>query len=302
MVVRKIAWSDVIGLGSRIASRSRIRGDEAPRVRLGQSGADERVLDDPAKTLLLRQPTMDVPSQRHRERDAVENGRAISSTRSISRVTSRARQVGTVTFQSSRDVEAESDERRALLLGREVDPDHLRRPLGTEAHDGRLGQLAMDVRMPGHARTREVDEHPAREYRRGLGEVRVDALLPAIGSSRAEPEALGGAENPERLEVRCLEEHVRRRVRDLAVLAAHDRRERDRALAVRDEQVVRLEPAQRAVERAHLLTRACVPHCDAAVRELCAVERMKRAPPHVHHVVRHVDDVRDRAHLGEEQA
>ncbi len=33
-----------------------------------------------------------------------------------------------------------------------------------------------------------------------------------------------------------------------------------------------------------------------------AVERVQRAAPDVHHVVRHVDDVRDRAHLGEEEA
>ena len=35
---------------------------------------------------------------------------------------------------------------------------------------------------------------------------------------------------------------------------------------------------------------------DPAAGELRAVERMQRAPPHVHDVVRHVDDVRDRTH------
>ena len=42
-------------------------------------------------------------------------------------------------------------------------------------------------------------------------------------------------------------------VRDLRLLAAHDRRERDRALAVGDQQVGRVELAHDAVERADLL-------------------------------------------------
>jgi hypothetical protein len=93
----------------------------------------------------------------------------------------------------------------------------------------------VDVRVTGHARAGEIDQHPAREHCRGLGEVRVHSLLPAIGSSRTERESLGRAQDAERLEVGRLQEDLRRRVRDLAVLAAHDRGERDGALAVRDE-------------------------------------------------------------------
>ena len=40
---------------------------------------------------------------------------------------------------------------------------------------------------------------------------------------------------------------------------------------------------------------------DPATRELRAVEDVQRAPPHVHHVVRDVDHVRDRPHAGEMQ-
>ena len=63
----------------------------------------------------------------------------------------------------------------------------------------------------------------------------------------------------------------------------------------------RVEAAKRPVERAELLAGACATDDDAPVRELRAVERMERAAPDVHDVVRDVDDVRDRAHVGEEE-
>ncbi len=153
--------------------------------------------------------------------------------------------------------------------------------------------------MAGQAGSGQVDEQAAREDRRRLGEVRVDALLPAIGSGRSERQTLRGAEDAERLEVGRLEEHLGRRVRDLAVLAAHDRRKGHGVLAVGDEEVVRVDRPERPVERPHLLARACVTDDDPAVGELRAVERVQRAPPDVHDVVRHVDDVRDRAHVRE---
>ena len=93
-------------------------------------------------------------------------------------------------------------------------------------------------------------------------------------------------------------------VGDLGLLAAHDPGERDGALGVGDHEVV----ARRA--------RARVP---SSVRELLArrrrggrrsarpasvvvVEGVERAAEREHHVVRHVDDVRDRPHAGGEQA
>ena len=51
---------------------ARILGDEAPRVRLRQAGAHERVLDDPPQALLLREPAVDVAPERQRVGDAVE--------------------------------------------------------------------------------------------------------------------------------------------------------------------------------------------------------------------------------------
>ncbi len=137
----------------------------------------------------------------------------------------------------------------------------------------------MDVDRPGHARAGQVDEQAAREHGRGLGEIRVDALLPPVRAGRAQCELLGGPEDSQRLEVRRLEEHVGRPVGDLTVLAAHDRRERNGLLAVRDQQVALVEPPQRAVERAQLLVRACAAYDDPAVRELGAIEGVERASP-----------------------
>ena len=78
-----------------------ISGRQAPRVGLREAGADEDVLDQAPQRCSLREP-----AGRARRSGSV-NGtrssrtRATSSMRSISRVTSRARQVGTVTCQSS---------------------------------------------------------------------------------------------------------------------------------------------------------------------------------------------------------
>ncbi len=160
----------------------------------------------------------------------------------------------------------------------------------------------MHVDAAGQLPAGEVDEQPAREHRRRLGEMRVDALLPAIGAVRAECETLRRAHDPERLEVRRLEQHLRRVVAHLAVEAAHDRRQGNRALAVGDQQVALVELPQRAVEGRQLLARPRPAHDDAAARELRPVERVQRAAVDVHHVVRHVDDVGDGAHAGRVQA
>ncbi len=123
------------------------------------------------------------------------------------------------------DIEAEAAKGRALLVGRDLEPDQARRTLGPKADDRPLGESLLNVDAPSHPRSGQVDEQATRENGRVLGEVRVDALLPAVRARRAQREPLGRALDPERLEVRRFEEHLGRRVRDLAVLAAHDRGE-----------------------------------------------------------------------------
>ena len=131
---------------------------------------------------------------------------------SISRVTSRPRQVGTVTFHFVVDLEPEALEQRPLFLVGDVEPQDRAGSLGAETNDGSLGKRVVDVDRAGQLGTGEVDEQAARQDRRGLGKVRVDALLPAVRPLGAEPQPLGGLQHPDRLEVRGLEQHVGRLV------------------------------------------------------------------------------------------
>ena len=160
----------------------------------------------------------------------------------------------------------------------------------------------MHVGRPHDARPAEIDEQPAREHRRRLRDVRVDTLLPAVRALGPQAEPLRGAQDPDRLEVRGLQQDLGRVVADLGVETTHDRRERHRTLAVGDQQVRRQQLAVRAVERAQLLPLAGASHDDPPTGELRPVEGVERASLDVHHVVRDVDDVRDRAHAGEVEA
>ncbi len=228
--------------------------------------------------------------------------RATSSITSISRVTSRARQVGTVTSQSSLDLEAEPRQDRPLLVRGDLEADDAIRALGAEPDHGALGQAGVHVDTARQLGAGEVDEETAREHGGRLGGVRVDALLPAVRAFGAKAEPLGCPQDPDRLEVRCLEQHLGRLVGDLAVRAAHDRRERHGLRAVGDQQVARVERPQRAVERAQLLAGRRATNDDPTAVELRAVEGVQRASVDVHDVVRDVDDVRDRSHSRRVQA
>ncbi len=196
-----------------------------------------------------------------------------------------------------RDVEADALEDLALPRILDVEPDERACPLRAEHDPLARGQLTVDVGVSRPARAGQLDDQLRRERRRRAGEIRVDALLPAVRALGAEREPLRAAEDPDRLEVRRLEQDARRRLGDLGLLAAHDPGERDRALRVGDHQVGRVELAQRPVERLHLLARPCAAYDDAAAQRF-VVERVERVAEREHHVVRHVDDVRDRADAG----
>ena len=200
------------------------------------------------------------------------------------------------------ELEPEPIEDRALLGVADLEADQLPRALRAERDAGSLRQPVVDVGVARQLRPRQVDEEPAREDGRRLGRVRIDSLLPLVRPLRAEREALGRLQHADRLEVRSLEQHLARSLLDLGVEATHDRRERDRSLAVGDQQVGLEQLALRAVEGPQDLPRARATDDDPAARQLRPVERVERAPPHVHHVVRHVDDVRDRAHAGPVEA
>ena len=153
--------------------------------------------------------------------------------------------------------------------------------------------MCVAVGDPG--RSGELEQELRREVRGRLREVRVDALDPAVLALGRHAQPLGRTEDPGRLEVRGLEQDVGRAFADLRLGAAHDPGERDRARLVGDHQIVRLEHTLRVVERDEPLPRTRAAHDHLAVQRV-EVERVQRVPEREHHVVRDVDDVRDRAH------
>ena len=277
----------------------RVGRREAPGVRLRQARPDQNVLHRASKRLVLAQPPAHVPAERHRARHAVEQRAGdllheVDLALDVARTPGRDGDVPVVV-----DLEAEAFEGPELLVRGHLHPDDVARALGAEAHDGRLRKAVVNVDVAGQAGAREIDDHPARQLRRRLREVGIDALLPAVRACRPQGVALRRAHDPDGLEVRGLEQDLGRLLGDLALLAAHDRRERDRALGVGDDEVGLVQPPQRAVERPQLLAGAGAPDDDPPSGELRPVEGVQRAPVHVHHVVRHVDDVRDRARVRE---
>ena len=191
---------------------------------------------------------------------------------------------------------------RPVIADRPERADHLVGPLRAIG-DHRPGrQLRVGIRVGGQGRPGQLEHERGRQVRGRLGEVRIDALLPAVRALGAKTEPLAGREEAVRLEVRRLEQHRLGRFADLRLLSAHDPRERHRAIGVGDHQVGRHELAVDAVEGAEPLSGVGTPYDDAPAAERRVVERVQRVAEREHHVVRDVDDIRDRAHAGREQA
>ena len=92
-------------------------------------------------------------------------------------------------------------------------------------------------------------------------------------------------------------------VGDLRRRAAHDAADAVRdVVRVTDEKVVGREAALDAVEGDQRLAVASSTHAQTAATHEREVVRMRRLPELEHHVVRHVDDVVDRAHAEQRQA
>ena len=189
-----------------------------------------------------------------------------------------------------------------MVVRGSLEPDQLVGALRPEADDGARRQLPLDVALAQPACARQLDEKLRRERRRLRGEIRIDALLPAIRALGPQLEPLRAPQQPERLEVGRLEQDLGRRVPHLGLLAAHDPGERDRALRVGDHEVALVELAVDAVERPELLAALCATHDDPVARERAAVEGVQRVAQRQHDVVRDVDDVGDGAHAGAREA
>ena len=227
------------GSGSRMASGL---GSDAARLHVyaSESPAPTRTSSTtPAQPLLLGQPPRTWRRSGIVSGTRSSTGRATSSMRSISRVTSRARQVGTVTSQSAETSKPNPSRVASLLVGGDVEPDQARRALRPEADDRPLGEPAVDVAWP-------VIRAPARSTSSRLASFA--ACSARYGSTPFSQRFDPAVRSASRSDVRRIPSGSKFAassstsvvaVRDLAVLAAHDRGERDRALGVGDDEVVR---------------------------------------------------------------
>ena len=207
------------GLGEPQRARVGVGRDEAPGVCLVHPLPHEDVLHVSAKALLLGQAPEHLPSGRERERHSLEPVDARDLLHQVDLAHDVPRAPGWRGHAPRLDgvvhVEAEAPEDRGLLARRHGDPDDLLRPRGAERRDRPRGKLGSDVRVAGVRAAREVDQELARQHGRLLARHGVDALLPAVRGLATEAQPLRAREDAVRLEVRCLEEHVDRRVGDL---------------------------------------------------------------------------------------
>ena len=202
-----------------------------------------------------------------------------------------------------RDRAAEAHEDGTRLVPRNREADELLQLVGAKLHCAARGvgiarvDLALHDGAPGElARER----HGARED--GGDVARVHAALEAVARLGMQAVAPRRTADAPRVEVGALEQDALGGRLDLADGAAHDARERRRALTVADEEIVRAELALHAVERLHDLALGGASHDDLRAAHEVQVERMHRVAVLEHHEVRDVDDVRDGAHAERRQA
>ena len=167
-------------LRQRQAVRLRRRRHERRRVDLGEPERDEHVLDATAQALERRECAEHGPPHRQRERNLVQPdaGDLLDQVDLASHVAAPPRRHRHVPVDV--DVEAEAAQDRALLVRGSLEPDQLVGALRPEAEDGPCRQLPLDVALAQPACARQLDEKLRRERRSLRGEIRIDALLPAI--------------------------------------------------------------------------------------------------------------------------
>jgi hypothetical protein len=273
---------------------------ERRRVRLGEAEPRERVLDAAQQLLLARQAAEHRAPRRQRERHVVE-AEAGDLLDHVHFARDVARAPGRCGDGAVRRLEAEALEERALVVGRRCEADQRVGVPGCECDHRPRREAGVDVAVRDPPRVRQLEQELRREVRRRLREVRIHALDPPVLALRRHAEPLGGAEDRVRLEVRGLEQDVRRALADLGLGAAHDPGECYRVSLVSDEEVLDLERTLVAVERHQPLSRPRAAHDHAPVQRV-EVEGVQRVAEREHDVVRHVHDVRDRPHARREQA
>ena len=182
------------------------------------------------------------------------------------------------------------------LGGADIDGQQVRGP-------GRPQPDAAPPKGGGHhvdAARRDSGARDFRHQRRGAaaghaGKVPVDAALEAEGGLGCQTEAGGKAAYPGRVEVGGLQQHVRRRFRDLGVGASNHPGQGHGTAGVGDHQGLRVEVVIVAVEGPQPLSGTGPAHDDAALPQPVQVEGVQGLAELEHDEVGHVDDVVDRA-------
>ena len=304
-VVRRMACSR----GHRTRAAGSPRGSDRTATRLHVYASERPAPTSASSTTrrrrcsFVRRPA-DVAPQRHRVRDAVED----ESRDLLDEVDLAGRRRARARSARSRPSRRRPRSRARAAIAR-CSSGGTSRPISrdgalrTQANDRALRQPVVDVgadrssRAPARSTSSRLASTAAGSARYGSTPFS-HRFEPAV--RRREP--LRRAQDAERLEVGRLEEHLASSCSVTSLssppMIAASATARSPSVISRSSVV---EAAERPVERPQLLARARVPDDDPAAGELRAVERVQRAAHDVHDVVRHVDDVRDRAHLGEEE-
>ncbi len=291
------------GSERRRLGRERLRqaqvalGDEGRRVHLGVAGSDEDVLDEPADALRPRQPAEHRVAARQRERDLGEH-----EARDLLDEVDLA---GDVAGAPGRDEEAPSPSRRSRAA----------RGSPPAARPSRRG------------RSRRSSARGAAGSKRARAARRRRRCRPSSARRRARRSAASRARRPPRppcgstpfshrfeasLRSACRSEL--RRIPTGSKFAASSRTDVVvSATSVSSPPMIPASAIARspsAITRSSVVSVRSVPSSvrissaapgatdDDAAAERVEVERVQRAAEREHHVVRHVDDVRDRAHPG----
>ena len=177
------------------------------------------------------------------------------------------------------------------------DPDDAARGFrefrGAQTECLRLGLDGDDIDGCFRGASRALHDQFRGELRRGERVIRIDAALESIRRIGLDAEAAGGAADDGRLEPRALEQHIARRVRDLALSASDDPAESDGAAAIGNDDSLRIDGSRLAVETDHLLAAIAGANEDRC-GQLVEIESMQRMTEGQHGVVGGVDHVVDR--------
>ena len=243
-VVRSTACSPLIGSGQpqRVGvGVARRRGSRCTPRRSRRRRGRPRA---PAEPLRRRQVPGDRAAERHRVRDAVEHGPRdlldeVDLARHVARTPGRD---GHLPARRRPRTRAASRIVALLVLGATSSPISGSARSGPERDDRPLGKPVVDVHRPGQLGAGEIDEQPAREHRGRLGRVRVDALLPLVRALRAQASRSEVWRTPIGSKFAASSSTSVVASETSRLEPAHDRRERDGALAVGDQEVARQEP------------------------------------------------------------